>query len=184
MVAKVYPKLTIDDLDALPDDDNRYELIEGELLVSRAPRLNHQNITMNIGLALGNYLKQNPIGKVYPTPGIIFSVFDAVIPDLIYISYERLDEVAKDEKIFGAPELIIEILSPGSENAKRDRQIKRQLYRKYSVQEYWIVDPESHTIEIYRSPKFNRPKILSIDGILTTPLLPKFRCPVSEVFAL
>jgi Uma2 family endonuclease len=133
MVAKVYPKLTIDDLDALPDDDNRYELIEGELLVSRAPLLRHQAITTNILFAIKAYLTQNPLGKVYPTPGVIFSDFDAVIPDIIYISHERLDEIAEKGKLFGAPELIIEILSPGSENARRDRQIKRQLYRKYGV---------------------------------------------------
>jgi Uma2 family endonuclease len=183
MVAKVYPKLTIYDLDALPDDDNRYELIEGELFVSRAPLLNHQAITANVIFAVKTYLKKDPLGKIYPTPGVIFSDFDGVIPDVIYISHERLDELSEKGKLYGAPELIIEILSPGSENAKRDRQIKRQLYRKYGVQEYWIVDPESQTIEIYRSPKFNRAKILSIGDTLTTTLLPKFRCPVRELFA-
>jgi Uma2 family endonuclease len=182
MVAKVYPKLTIDDLDALPEDDNRYELIEGELFVSRAPLLRHQAITTNILFAIKTYLTQNPLGKVYPTPGVIFSDFDAVIPDIIYISHERLDEVSEKGKLYGAPELIIEILSPGSENARRDRQIKRQLYRKYGVQEYWIADPEALTIEIYRAPRFNRPKTLSADDTLTTTLLPKFRCPLREIF--
>ncbi|MEW6127425.1 MAG: Uma2 family endonuclease [Acidobacteriota bacterium] len=169
-------------MDALPDDGNRYELIEGELLVTRAPRLNHQGITSNLILAFGNHLKKFPEGKIYPTPGVIFSVFDAVIPDLVFISYERLAEISQDEKLCGAPELIIEILSPGTENAKRDRQIKRQLYRKYSVQEYWLVDPETTTSEIYRSPKFNQAKLLTLNDMLTTPLLPQFHCPAHEVF--
>jgi Uma2 family endonuclease len=181
MVAKVYPRLTVDDLSALPDDGKRYELIEGELLVSRAPRLEHQAITMNLGIALGNYLKQNPVGKIYPTPGVIFSDFDAVIPDLVFISHERLDEISEDGRLVGAPEIVIEILSPGAENEKRDRQIKRQLYRKYGVKEYWIIDPENAAIEIYRSPKFNRAKILTVEDEIKTPLLPKFSCPVSEV---
>jgi Uma2 family endonuclease len=133
MIAKVYPRLTVDDLDSLPDDGNRYEVIEGELFVTRAPGLIHQAITSNLDFVFRLYLKQNPLGEIFPTPGVIFSDFDAVIPDLVFISYERLDEIAVNERLSGAPEIIIEILSPGSENQKRDRQIKCQLYRKYGV---------------------------------------------------
>lgn len=182
MVAKVYPRLTVDDLDALPDDGNRYEIIEGELFVTRAPGLTHQAITSNIIFAFRTYLKQNSSGKIFPTPGVIFSDFDAVIPDLVFITHERLDEIAENERLSGAPEIMIEILSPGSENQKRDRQIKRQLYRKYGVKEYWIVDAEQSTVELYRAPKFNRAKILTMDEEIKTPLLPNFRCPVRDVF--
>jgi Uma2 family endonuclease len=182
MVAKVYPRLTIDDLDALPDDSKRYEIIKGELFVTGILGLTHQAITSNILFAFMTYLKQNPLGKFFPTPGVIFSDFDAVIPDLVFISHERLDEIAVNERLSGAPEIIIEILSPGLENQKRDRQIKRQLYRKYGVKEYWIVDAEQSTVEIYRSPKFNRAKIFTMDEEIKTPLLPNFCCPVRDVF--
>jgi Uma2 family endonuclease len=159
MVAKVYPRLTVDDLDSLPDDGNRYEIIDGELFVTHTLGLTHRAITSNLIFAFRLYLKQNTLGRIFPTPGVIFSDFDAVIPDLVFISHERLDEIAVNERLSGAPEIIIEILSQGSENQKRDRQIKRQLYRKYGVKEYWIIDAEQSTVEIYRSPKFNRAKI-------------------------
>src|SRR6185503_10248104 len=84
MAARIEPLLTIADLDSMPEDGNRYELIEGELFVSRAPSLTHQQIVFRFLLALGNHLEKNPIGKVWPGPGVIFSDFSGVIPDIIY----------------------------------------------------------------------------------------------------
>ena len=89
MAAKLEPILTIADLDATPDDGNRYELIEGELYVSRAPGLKHQRISGNIFEAFRIYLRSNHIGEALATPGVIFSEYSGVIPDLIYISNER-----------------------------------------------------------------------------------------------
>src|SRR5947207_11659879 len=129
MAANIEPILTIADLDVMPDDGNRYELIEGELFVSCAPSLKHQVIVGNVDHLLRSYLDRNPIGMVVPGPGVIFSKFSGVIPDLIYISNKRWAEIAGD-RVEGAPDLIIEILSPGPENERRDRQVKRQLYRK------------------------------------------------------
>jgi Uma2 family endonuclease len=182
MVAKIYPLLTVDDLDSMPDDDNRYEIIEGELLVTRAPKLTHQQITTNIIFLFMVYLKQNPQGKIFPTPGVIFNDFDAVIPDLVYLSHKRYDEIVAEGKIMGAPEIIVEILSPGYENQRRDRQVKRQLYRKHGVKEYWLVDSDTLTITVYRSPQFNRAKRFTIDDRVTSPLLPGFQLNVKDVF--
>ena len=133
MAARIEPLLTIADLDSMPEDGNRYELIEGELFVSRAPSLTHQEIVLNLSAEIRDYLKANPIGKVWPAPGVIFSDFSGVIPDIIYISNERLDKIASGDRVAGAPDLVIEILSPGAENERRDRQAKRQLYGKYGV---------------------------------------------------
>ena len=116
MAARIEPVLTIADLDAMPEDGNHYEIIEGELFVSRAPSLTHQQIVFNLVLALGDYLRENPIGRVWPGPGVIFSDFSGVIPDIIYISNERLDKIATGDRVAGPPDLMIEILSPGAED--------------------------------------------------------------------
>jgi Uma2 family endonuclease len=89
MAAKLEPILTIADLDSMPEDGNRYELIEGELFVSCAPSLTHQGVVVGLLFGFTQYLRKNPIGKVWPGPGVIFSDFSGVIPDVIYISNER-----------------------------------------------------------------------------------------------
>ena len=182
MAARIEPLLTIADLDSLPEDGNRYELIEGELFVSRAPSLTHQTVVLNLSAEIRDYLKDNPIGKVWPGPGVIFSNFSGVIPDIIYISNERLDKIASGDRVAGAPDLIIEILSPGAENERRDRQAKRQLYGKYGVKEYWIVDSQKATIQIYRSGKLRLAATLTRKDKLTSPLLPGFNCRVRDIF--
>ena len=181
MAAKLEPILTIADLDSMPEDGNHYELIEGELFVSCAPSLTHQEVVANFIFAFKQYLRENPIGKVWPGPGVIFSDFSGVIPDVIYISNERQKEIATGARVSGAPDLIIEILSPGAENERRDRHAKRQLYRKYGVKEYWIVDPEKRALQVYRSTKLRLVATLGLRDEITTPLLPGFNCKVREI---
>src|SRR6187200_3255276 len=105
MSAEFEPILTIADFESVPEDGNRYELIEGELFVSCAPSLRHQEIVSNIDHAFRTYLDKNPIGKIFPGPGVIFSNISGVIPDLVYISNERRAEIAPGEKVEGAPDL-------------------------------------------------------------------------------
>lgn len=181
MAAKLEPILTIADLDSMPEDGNHYELIEGELFVSRAPSLMHQGIVVDLLFVFTQYLRENPIGSVWPGPGVIFSDFSGVIPDVIYISNERQKEIATGARVSGAPDLIIEILSPGAENERRDRHAKRQLYRKYGVKEYWIVDPEKRAIQVYRTSKLRLVATLGLRDEITTPLLPGFSCKVKEI---
>jgi Uma2 family endonuclease len=182
MAAKFEPVLTIADLDAMPDDGNRYELIEGELFASCAPSLVHQSIVRNLIILFGNYLISNPIGKVWPGPGVIFSDFSGVIPDVVYVSNERLELIGTGDRFAGAPDLIVEILSPGTENQRRDRHSKRQLYRKYGVKEYWIVDHQTSRIDVYRTARMKLAASLSRHDYLTTSLLPGFSCSVKDVF--
>lgn len=181
MAAKIEPILTIADLEAMPEDGNRYELIEGELFVSRAPSLDHQRIVRNLLIAFGDYLKQNPVGESFPGPGVLLSDFSGVIPDVVFISNERKKEIATGTHITGAPDLIIEILSPGAENERRDRKAKLQLYRKYGVKEYWIVDPRRKTIDVYRSHKLRLSAKFSRRDEITTPMLPGFRSAVRDI---
>ena len=107
-----------------------------------------------------------------------------MIPDLVFISTERRQEIASGLRVTGAPDLVIEIVSPGSENSQRDRTIKRRLYGKHGVKEYWILDPETRTVEVYRP----RGKYLALAatltgrGRITTPLIPTFSAAIGEFF--
>jgi Uma2 family endonuclease len=184
MVAKIEPLMTIDDLEAMPEDGNRYEVIEGELFVSRAPGLPHQIVTANIVHQLMNYLDKNPIGRILPTPGLILSPFSGVIPDLVFYSHARGAEIIANDRLNAAPEIVIEILSPGRENISRDRIGKRQLYAKHGVSEYWIVDSENRSLEVYRLANQNLElaTVLGNNDEVTSPSLPGFACSVSKIF--
>ena len=184
MVAKIEPLMTVDDLDGMPEDGNRYEVIEGELFVSSAPGLPHQIVAGNIQHQLRTYLDDNPIGRVIATPGLILTQYSGVIPDLVFYSHARGTEIIANDRLNAAPEIVIEILSPGRENISRDRIAKRQLYAKHSVSEYWIVDSEVRAIEIYRlaGAGLNLAAHLSNNDEITSPVLPGFICPLAKVF--
>lgn len=183
-------RYTVDDLDSIPEDTNRYEIIEGELFVSRAPHLDHQRTITNLIITFGEYLKKNPIGEIFTTPGIIFSKDDAVIPDLVFATHETLERsvIQSGEKFEGkfnaAPELPIEILSFGKEDIKRDRVHKRELYGKYGVKEYWVVDGLFNTIEVYRLEEkgLERVNRFEIYETLETPILPDFELKLADIF--
>lgn len=181
---KVDPILTVADLDLMPDDDNRYELFEGEVFVSRAPGLPHQAVLTNLLLLIRVFLTENPVGKVWPTPGVIFDNLNAAIPDIALVSNDHIEAIASGEKITGAPDLVIEIVSPGAENERRDRTVKRQAYGKFGVREYWVVDRYQQTIEVYLLKEnqlvlFAR---LGLNDELISKVVPGFSCRVSQVF--
>ena len=134
------PLLTVAYLETLPDDNNRYELIAGELFVSCAPGLPHQLALQRLQVALAKYLEVNPIGIVAPGAGAVFSDYDSVIPDLVFVLNERWEKIVANDRFVAAPNLVIEVVSPGKENRNRNFRAKRQLYEKYGVEEYWIVD--------------------------------------------
>jgi Uma2 family endonuclease len=184
MSAKIEPLLTIADLDALPDDGKRYELFEGEILVSRAPGLSHQRVLGNLHAVLRVYLDQNPIGEILLTPGVIFDEFNSAIPDAVFLTNQQVHNAASGERIHEAPELLIEIVSPGKENARRDREVKRQVYGKHGVTEYWIADPERRALEIYRLEQraLKLAATLTDEDEITTPILPGFKCKANQIF--
>jgi len=183
-------RYTADDLEFMPEDTNRYELIGGTLFVSRASHLDHQRTVTNLIYEFQFYLKRNPIGEIFTTPGVIFSPQDAVIPDLVFATHETVEKsVAKtDEKFEGkflaAPELLIEILSYGKKDIERDRVHKRELYGKYGVKEYWVIDGLFNTIEVYRLKKegLDRIKRFEIHETIETTLLPDFSLKLTDIF--
>ncbi|MDQ2855186.1 MAG: Uma2 family endonuclease [Acidobacteriota bacterium] len=184
MAARIEPLMTVEDLEAMPEDGNRYEVIEGELFVSRAPALPHQILSGNIFANLWNYLRSNPIGKVVATPGLVFDQLSGVIPDIVFFLHDRAEQIISGGRLIAAPDIAIEILSPGRENTARDRVAKRQLYAKHDVKEYWIVDGENRVIEIYRlsAKGLELAAELNVGDEVTSPLLPGFTCPVANIF--
>ncbi len=183
-------RYTVDDLEFMPEDTNRYELIGGKLFVSRAPHLDHQQLITNFFKVFIRYLDKNPVGEIFTTPGVIFSPKDAVITDLVFATYETIKKnvAGEDERFEGkfiaAPELMIEILSYGKQDVKRDRVFKRQLYGDYGVKEYWVVDGLFNTIEVYRLEDDGQQLIkrFEIYETIETPLLPDFSLKLSDIF--
>lgn len=185
MTTKIAPLLTTDDLTRLPDDGNTCELIEGELTVSSAPTLAHQRVIKNLTHFIKSYLDRHPVGEVFPTPGVIFDRHNAVIPDIVFLTNEQMARVGADSHIHEAPALAVEVVSPGRENARRDRVKKLRLYGKFGVGEYWVADPEARTVEVHRRAgggERERGATLAGDDEISTPLLPGFACPAARVF--
>jgi Uma2 family endonuclease len=178
-------KLTYDDFLLFPDDGKRHELIDGEHYVTPSPNTRHQRISGRLYLLIGNWLEEHRSGQVFYAPfDVVFSNFDVVEPDLLYMSNERAAEILTDKHVSGVPELVIEIASPGTR--KRDETLKRRLYERTGVSEYWVVDPVVDTIRVFRrsGEGFDRPRELSAEtgDILTTPLLQGLETALARVF--
>lgn len=184
MSSRIEPLLTVSHLDACPDDGNRYELINGELFVSRAPRLPHQLVLQNLLMALGTYVENNQLGTVVPGAGAVFSEYDAVIPDLVFVRNERWNKIVANDRFIAAPDLVVEVMSPGKENRERDLLVKRQLYAKYGVEEYWIVDTDNRSVSIFRLQGQTLEEVAALTGVdaITSPMLPGLQLKLSTVF--
>jgi len=144
-------KFTYEDYKSLPPSETkRYELLDGELVMVPAPTTYHQRISFKLALILGLFVEEKGLGYVFfaPIDVVLWEEGECNIvqPDLIFISKER-EEIIKEEEIRGAPDLVIEILSPATE--KCDRFYKKSLYARHEVKEYWIVDLEKKTVEVY-----------------------------------
>lgn len=177
-------KFTYEDFLLFPDDGRRHELIDGDHYVTPSPNLRHQAISGRLQHWIANYLDVHPVGQVWAAPlDCVLSKFDVVEPDLIYVSNERASILTK-QNIQGAPDLAVEILSPGTR--KTDEVVKRRAYERFGIGEYWVVDPELDSIKIYRlgGGKFERTGELSAENgdVLTTPLLPELRVDLSQLF--
>jgi Uma2 family endonuclease len=166
-------KLTYDDFVHFPDDGMRHELIDGEHYVTPSPNTRHQTISGTLYGLIWTWLEAHPVGRLFSAPfDVVFSEFDVVEPDLLYLSNERAAQMLTPLHAKGVPELVIEIGSKGTR--KRDETIKRRLYERAGVSEYWIVDPMIDAIRVYRRERdrFGLPLELSREAgdVLTTPL--------------
>lgn len=179
-------RYTSADLERLPNvEGTRYEIVDGELHVSRQPHWEHQYACHRAAYQLERWSGQSDAGVVIPAPGLVFAEDQDVAPDVVWISRERLAR-AKDEAghLRMAPELVVEVLSPGSANERRDREVKLALYCRQGVEEYWIVDWRARVVQVLRRDGEGLRAVATLagDDVLTSPLLPGFSCPVSSLW--
>ncbi|MDE2058777.1 MAG: Uma2 family endonuclease [candidate division NC10 bacterium] len=180
----VQVKFTYNDYLLFPDDGKRHELIDGEHYMTPSPSEGHQRIAMNLSGTLWQYLTTRPIGRAYAAPfDVVLSQTDVVQPDLLFVSAAKTS-ILTARNVQGAPDLIVEILSDTTR--RTDEIIKRKLYERFGVQEYWIIDPELETIKVYRITGQGYQRVAELsreaDDTLTTPLLPDLRLPLSKIF--
>jgi Uma2 family endonuclease len=179
-------KLTYDDFALFPEDDGqRHELIDGVHVVSPCPNTKHQTVLINLVYLIRAWLEDHPVGRVFAAPfDVVLSNFDVVEPDLLYMSNQRADAILTAQHVRGVPELVVEIGSPGTQ--RRDDTIKKPLYERSGVSEYWMVDPVLEVVRVYRQTaggfkpaiKYGR----EADDTLRTPLLPGLDLPLSRIF--
>ncbi len=174
------------DLEGFPDDGRRYEIIDGELYVSKQPNWNHQIVCLVIGALLFEWSKATGLGLPNTAPGLVFADDDDVAPDIVWISRKRLSEALDAAGHLRAPpELVVEVLSPGSANERRDLEAKLKLYSRRGVEEYWIADWRDQSLRVYRrdSEALQLVATLGPTDLISSPLLPGFDQPMSNVFA-
>ena len=167
----------------IEDDDERHELLDGERVLVPSPNMEHQEVVTSLGTSLSMFVREHDLGRVYFAPtDVVFSDTDVVHPDILFVSNER-QHIRTPANIQGAPDLIVEILSPSS--ARRDWGYKRELYARHGVGEYWIIDPANRIVSVLTL----RDGVLEIDQTLTedhtahSSVLEGFEVSLVEIFA-
>ncbi|MGE4083154.1 MAG: Uma2 family endonuclease [Vicinamibacterales bacterium] len=178
-------RFTYDDLVHFPDDGKRHELIDGEHVVTASPNTKHQSIVLALGSTLRAHVRACGLGRVFVAPfDVVFSAFDVVEPDLLFVSTARQEGVLTAANVQGAPDLVVEVGS--SSTRKRDETIKRRLYERFGVSEYWVIDPELDETKVYRliDGRYTRVAELALerDEVLESPLFPGLMLPLREIF--
>ena len=179
-------RFTYDDFVLLPDDGKRHEIIDGEHYVTPSPNLRHQDLVQRLLVEVVLYLRTNPgAGRVFVAPlDVVLSQWDVVEPDLLFVAGDQ-PAIMTEKNIQGPPALVVEVLSKSTR--KRDAQTKRRLFERTGVREYWLVDPELDTVQVFRlSPEGKLARGIELsteDGdVLTTPLLPGCAIDLRELF--
>ena len=176
-------KFTYEDYRTAPPD-KRYELLDGELLLNPAPNLKHQSVQVRLGSRLGRFVEEKALGCFFFAPcDVVLSDTDVVQPDLLFVSHARAHLLIGGDNVQGAPDLVVEILSPTT--AERDRGYKRALYAKHGVKEYWLVDPAAETVSILR-PRASALEVARTFGrneTLRSPLLAGVQLDLDDVFS-
>lgn len=174
-------KITYDDYLRLPED-GRYEVLEGDLLMTPSPVTYHQVICTNLLLILGNHIRKELLGRIFVAPyDVVLSKYNVVQPDLIFVSRHR-EHIIGEKNIQGAPDMVVEVLSPGTR--ERDEKIKMKIYAKYGILEYWIVDPDNKKVAVYCWSKegYHRQGSFSETETFTTELLPGLLVQCKDIF--
>lgn len=176
-------KFTVTDYRNLPESETRrYELLRGELYMTPGPVPYHQQIVRNLEYALWEFVREHQLGEVFFAPlDVVLSDEDVVQPDILFIRNEH-SGIIQEHAIHGAPNVIVEILSPST--AERDRTYKRTLYARSGVSEYWLVDPETQTVEVLtlEAKGYLQAGHYERGQTLNSPLLSGLQIPLNDVF--
>jgi Uma2 family endonuclease len=175
-------RYTYEDLLKTPDDGNRYEIIDGELIVSAAPLVKHQWLLFLLSLHFGNHVHVRRLGRILFAPvDVMFPSGDTVQPDLIFICQDRL-HIVQGALVNGPPDAILEVLSASTRD--RDLGIKRAIYEASGVKEYWIADPDVPGLTLLAlgaDGKYER--IEPDNGLLRSRVIPGFAVDLDDLFA-
>lgn len=166
-----------------PDDQYRYEVIDGGLFMTPAPGWPHQRGLGKLHIYLGGWVYLHELGEIVEAPvGVVLDEEAGVQPDLVFISRERLGIISA-RGVEGAPDLVVEALSPSTE--ARDRGIKMRRYAAAGVPHYWILDPEARTLEAYRLGEqgYERTGIYGPGDIFRPELFPGLEIPIEDLWA-
>jgi Uma2 family endonuclease len=177
-----FPPLTVENYKLLPESGPRYQLIQGDLYMAPAPNRFHQEISRNLQFELHSYLKRNPIGKLFDAPfDVYLDEINVFQPDIIIVLNDRLG-ILTEQGADGAPEIVIEILSP--KTRRLDLVNKKLEYARAGVKELWIIDPEPRAIMIHQFATDGVEKIRQVneEDTLSTDLLPGFNLAVETIF--
>ncbi|MBP7777156.1 MAG: Uma2 family endonuclease [Acidobacteria bacterium] len=183
--APVDTRLTYDDFLLFPDDGKRHEIIDGEHYVTPSPNLRHQDLVGRLYVAISAYLATRPgTGRLFLAPlDVVLSHHDIVEPDLLFVAADQRD-ILTEKNVQGPPALVVEVLSKSTR--KRDAQIKRRLFERTGVREYWLVDPELDSVQVFRPVEGRLKRVVALtsedDHTLTTPLLPGCAIGMRELF--
>jgi Uma2 family endonuclease len=175
-------KFTYEDLKLIPPDRNRYEIVDGELFVTPAPRTLHQRIVGNIFAGLHQYVRQHRLGEVFVAPyDIVFAPGTVLEPDVLFVSTSRLHYIGEDS-LSGPPDLTVEVISEGTK--RLDREVKLKRYALYGVREYWVVDPDGNSVEVFRlqNGEYELAERLRLNDSLTSPLFPGLKLAVASLW--
>ncbi len=181
-MSAVEVKYTYQDLRSTPDNGNRYELFEGDMIVSPAPTTPHQNTLLNIALITSGFVRGHDLGKVFVAPCDVYFRDDTVVqPDLFYVSSDRFS-IIKEDYVEGPPDLVAEVLSPTS--VERDRGYKFKLYAEAGVKEYWVADYEKRMLQVYglTSKGFQLLGEFKGDDEVKSQCIPELRFPVDTLW--
>ena len=176
-------KLTYEDYRTTPDDE-RYELLDGDLVMVAAPNLKHQTVLLRLTQGLGKFIDEHKLGKLFFSPcDVVLSDADVVQPDLLFVSREREHLLSTGENVQGAPDVVVEILSPAT--ADRDRGYKRELYGRHGVRECWLVDPTVETVLVHRQRggTLTHARTFSRGQTLRSSLFPGLEIDLDDIFA-
>jgi Uma2 family endonuclease len=181
LARRTRPRKTVEDFMNLPEG-SRAELIDGDIFMSPSPRTKHQIVVGNLFALLREHVSRRSLGRVFVAPlDVHLPSGDIVEPDIFFVSNENLEIV--QDWVRGTPDLIIEVLSP--DGRERDRIVKRDLYARNGVREYWIVDPEAGTIEVFtlQAMEYGEAAYFEKHEILVSPLVPDFKLSIARAFA-